>query len=111
MLKYCIHIQYRCPMYFLIVRRRERGVAIPPEQLRKAQALRGQIQIKESHCAELGRSTTTAWVFSPAPGEDIIPRLLDVRVTGMAQNGMSLTGLENVDGAIYAQSWWCRSDQ
>ena len=25
----------------------------------------------------------------------------------MAQGGMNLTGFEEVDGVLYAQSWWC----
>jgi len=26
----------------------------------------------------------------------------------MAQLGMNINGVEEVDGALYAQSWWCR---
>ncbi|AIL61190.1 hypothetical protein PSAKL28_19690 [Pseudomonas alkylphenolica] len=68
----------------------------------------GDIQISECHDAGLGRSTISAWIFSSGPGADVIPRLLDVKITGMAQVGMNLTGIEEVDGAYYAQSWWCR---
>ncbi len=97
-------------MYFLIVRRRIRGVAIPPEQLRKIQPLKADIHIGEHHSEALGRVSTQAWVFNPSPGPDIIPRLLDADVNGMAQLGMNITGVEEVDGVLYAQSWWCRAD-
>jgi hypothetical protein len=66
------------------------------------------VQIIESHENLLGRTTTTAWIFSSAPGENILARLLDVRITGMATGGMNLTGVEMIDDALYAQSWWCR---
>ncbi|MBO9552773.1 MAG: hypothetical protein J7573_25260, partial [Pseudomonas sp.] len=28
--------------------------------------------------------------------------------SGMAQSGMSITGVEEIDGVLYAQPWWCR---
>ncbi len=58
----------------------------------------------------LGRVATQALVFNPTPGPDIIPRLLDAKVSGMAQLGMNINGVEEIDGVIYAQSWWCRAE-
>ncbi len=97
-------------MYFLIVRRRERGKAIPSDQLSKIQPLRGDIHIGDHHCEALGRVATEAWVFTHSPGQDIIPRLLDAKVNGMAQLGMNINGVEDIDGVLYAQSWWCRAE-
>lgn len=57
-------------MYFNLVRRWERGVTIPTDQLRKAQPLRAGIPIGEHH--------------SQALGPDIIPTLLDAKVIGMS---------------------------
>ena len=34
----------------------------------------------------------------------------DSDLTGMAQGGMNITGVEEVDGVLYAQSWWCRAE-
>ncbi|GAB1617183.1 hypothetical protein [Pseudomonas sp. NGC7] len=96
-------------MYFLLVRRREHGVAIASDQLRKVQPLRADIHIGDYHSEPLGRVSTQAWVFNPSPGPDIIPRLHDACVNGMAQLGMNITGLEEIDGVLYAQSWWCRA--
>ncbi|MNM71065.1 hypothetical protein D3C81_827180 [compost metagenome] len=96
-------------MYFLIVRRRERGIAIPSDQFNKIQPLRADVHIEYGHSRVLGRPSIEAWVFNPTPGGDIIPRLHDACVNGMAQLGMNITGFEEVDGVLYAQSWWCRA--
>ncbi|MGC5702942.1 hypothetical protein J4P02_22305 [Pseudomonas sp. NFXW11] len=95
-------------MNFLIVRRRERGVAIPAERLRKIQPVKGDVHIVESHSKALGRTCVEAWIFKSGPGPDVFPRLLDAKINGMAQLGLNISGLEEVDGAMYAQSWWCR---
>jgi hypothetical protein len=95
-------------MKFLIVPRRVLGVAIPKEQLRDVQPVSGDIVISECHNEDLGRSSVSAQVYKTNSGPDILPPLLDVRITGMAQNGMSLSGVEKVGDAFYAQSWWCR---
>lgn len=96
-------------MYFLLVRRRVNGVAIPSDQLRKIQPLRADIHIGDHHSGPLGRVSTQAWVFNPSPGPDIIPRLHDAKLNGMAQLGININGVEEIDGALYAQSWWCRA--
>ncbi|MBK5003387.1 hypothetical protein IAE37_005663, partial [Pseudomonas sp. S31] len=95
-------------MYFLLVRRRVNGVVIPSDQIRKIQPLRADIHIGDHHSEPLGRVSTQAWVFNPSPGPDIIPRLYDAAVTTMAQRGISISGVEHIDGVMYAQSWWCR---
>ena len=97
-------------MYFLLVRRREHGVAIPSAQLGKIQPLRADIHIGDHHSELLGRVATQAWVFNRTPGPDIIPRLHDAKVNGMAQLGININGIEEVDGVLYAQSWWCRAE-
>lgn len=97
-------------MYFLLVRRRENGVAIPSDRLRNIKPLRADVHIGDHHSEVLGRVATQAWVFNPTPGPDIIPRLLDAKVNGMAQLGMNINGVEEIDGVIYAQSWWCRTE-
>ncbi|EKT4504162.1 hypothetical protein QEM14_001791 [Pseudomonas putida] len=97
-------------MYFLLVRRREHGVALPSDRLRKVQPLRADVHIGDHHSEPLGRVSTQAWVFNPTPGPDIIPRLYDAKVNGMAQLGININGVEEVDGVLYAQSWWCRAE-
>lgn len=96
-------------MYFILLRRRENGAVIAAERLRKMEPLRVDIHIGIQHSEPLGRVCTQAWVFNPAPSGDIIPRLYDAHINGMAQLGMNITGLEEVDGVLYAQSWWCRT--
>lgn len=96
-------------MHYLIVQRRRYGVAIDKKELRKIQPVRGDIQITEMPNDKMGRTTISAWLFSSAPNApDILPPLLDVRITGMGSTGMNLTGVEQIGDAFYAQSWWCR---
>ncbi|MBA6061532.1 MULTISPECIES: hypothetical protein [Pseudomonas] len=97
-------------MYFLLVRRRVDGVAIPTNRLSKITPIRADIHIGDQHSEPLGRVSTQAWVFNPSPGPDIIPRLHDAKVNGMAQLGININGVEEVDGVLYAQSWWCRAE-
>jgi hypothetical protein len=96
-------------MYYLIVPRRRLGQAIDRKELGLIQPIKGDIHIMECHEDFLGRTTATAWIFNSSPGSaDCIPRLLDVKITGMSHNGMNLSGVERVDDCLYAQSWWCR---
>ncbi|MDZ5601754.1 hypothetical protein SJI00_03035 [Pseudomonas sp. RP23018S] len=95
-------------MHFLLIRRLERGIAIPAGQLQKLQPMRADVHIVDCHSTALNRVSTQAWLFNPTPGPDLIPRLHDARIRNMAQLGLSISGVEEVDGALYAQSWWCR---
>ncbi|MCJ8207752.1 hypothetical protein [Pseudomonas sp. RGM2987] len=97
-------------MYFLITPRRKLGVAIPKDQLKNAEAFRGNIIISESLEPDFGRAAVVAKIFNSGPDPDNIPPLLDVKITGMAQGGMNLTGVEKIGDAFYAQSWWCRAE-
>lgn len=97
-------------MYLLLVRRRVNGAAIPNYQLRKIKPLRADIHIGDHHSEPLDRVATQAWVFNPIPGPDIITRLHDAKVNGMALLGMTINGVEDIDGVLYAQSWWCRAE-
>lgn len=108
MVKYCTHIQYWCVMQFLIVRRRHLGAALSPAELKRAKPLLADVHIHECQSQALGRCSVEAWIHCSSPGNDEIPRLLDARVNGMAQLGLNISGLEEVDGVLYAQSWWCR---
>jgi hypothetical protein len=96
-------------MHYLITPRRRLGVAIDKKLLGKIQPVRGDIQITEMPNEKMGRTTISAWLFTSAPNApDILPPLLDVRITGMGSTGMNLTGVEQIGDAFYAQSWWCR---
>lgn len=98
-------------MYYLIVPRRRLGVAIDKKELQRVTPIRGDIHIIEMKNEALGRTTISAWVFQSAPSApDILPPLLDVRITGMATLGMNLTGVEQIGDAFYSQSWWCQTE-
>ncbi len=62
----------------------------------------------EAHSKELGRNCVKSWIFKSDPAPDVSPWLLDAKINGMAKLGLNISGLEEVEGALYAQSWWCR---
>lgn len=96
-------------MEFRVVRMRERGVAIPREQLRTAEPLKIDVLIETSLFEDLGRHSRVARCFSSNPAHEPLPRLYDAQVNSMAPLAMVITGVEFVDGVGYAQSWWCRA--
>jgi hypothetical protein len=96
-------------MWFLVTPRRRLGVALSKQEVSKAIPVKADVHITERHDEGLGRSSTMAYVFSASPRPTVpLPDLLDAKITGMAQNGINITGIEEVDGAYYFQSWWCR---
>lgn len=96
-------------MMYLVRRRRHLGIAIDSKQLGKVQPLKADVHIMESRHDGLGRNTLSASIFTSAPVKDHdVPPLLDVKIVGMAQNGMVLSGLEQIGDAFYAQSWLCQ---
>jgi len=98
-------------MHFLVVRRRHLGVALDANELRKAQPVRGGIAVEEERVECLKRVSRVAKVRGPWPMEPpLLPLLLDVNLASMAPNGMILSGIEEVNGVMYAQSWWCRTE-
>jgi hypothetical protein len=96
-------------MHFLITPRRRLGVALTRQEISAATAIKGDVHINEDRNSVLGRATLVASVFSTAPGcPHALPPLFDADVTSMATLGMNISGVEEVDGAFYFQSWWCR---
>jgi hypothetical protein len=96
-------------MNYLIVPRRRLGIAVDSKELCRTQPIQGDIQIAEVQSDALGRVSVSAWIFvSSSHMPDPLPRLLDVRITGMSTNGMNITGIEQIGDAFYSQSWWCR---
>ncbi len=95
-------------MRCLIVCRRERGVTIPTKELERIKPVIGTVMMIASQSEHFGRETREAYLFNHGPGPDLLPRLMDAQVTGMSHNGMNISGVEEIDGVLYAQSWWCR---
>ncbi|MND58160.1 hypothetical protein D3C80_493060 [compost metagenome] len=81
----------------------------PISSVQEDPAPEADIHIGDHHSEPLGRVSTQAWVFNSSPGSDILPRLHDAKLNGMAQLGLNINGIEEIDGALYAQSWWCRA--
>ena len=67
----------------------------------------GDLRIEECLDRELHRYVRTARLFdvSSAIYSDKLPELLDVRLTAMSPQAVTLAGFERVAGVEYAQSW------
>lgn len=97
-------------MYYLITVMRKKGVARPWKDIRCATPIRGDINISNEMCQALNRTSDIAIMRPPSMPLDKVPLLplLDARISGMATNAFTISGLEEIDGVLYAQSWWCR---
>jgi len=97
-------------MHFLVTRRRRLGVALTAKEVREATPIKGDVHMNETGNSSLGRVTVEAFIMRTGTGPEILPILLDAKVTGFGTTGLNITGVEEVDGAFYFQSWWCRFD-
>ena len=96
-------------MHLLITPRRRLGVALSAKEVSKAHPVKADVHMREQNDERVGRTTMTAYLFSTSPRQpEILPRLIDASVTGLGTLGMNISGIEEVDGAFYFQSWWCR---
>ncbi len=57
-----------------------------------------------------GRASVVAKTAGSAGPQEAgpLPDLVDCQLHSMQANGMVLSGIEETDGAMYAQSWLCR---
>jgi hypothetical protein len=96
-------------MYFLITPMREKGVARPWKDIRGATPIRGDVNICNELCKPLNRTSDVAQIRTDMPLDrpKLLP-LFDARLSGMATNAFTISGLEEIDGCLYAQSWYCR---
>lgn len=99
-------------MLFYVTRMRVKGRPLTPAQLHKGERLRCCISIQHESHLGMGRATVVARVGGSAGPLDAspIPELLEVSLHSMAPNGMVLSGVEQIDGVSYAQSWLCRQE-
>jgi hypothetical protein len=80
------------------------------KDIASAEPVMGDIIFSSAPSDLLKRTASTASLRHGAwPGDaPPIRSLLDARLTSMATLGFTLSGLEEVDGVLYAQSWYCR---
>lgn len=99
-------------MMLRIVRLRDKGKPKSKYQLKSEQPQRLDVAIEMCMDNPMGRLSRVARIQHGGPyGEDPLPRLYDAEVNSMAALAMTITGVEEVDGAMYAQSWWCGIDK
>lgn len=96
-------------MHFLVTPMRERGLARPWPEIRGSVPVRGDLRVNNEMCEAMNRTSNVARVNVGMPLDaDPLPALLDAFMSGMATNAFTMSGVELVDGVLYAQSWWCR---
>lgn len=99
-------------MHYLVTRMRNRGVPLDRKQLREAEEVYADVRIEhQSNIGDgvvLGRASVIAtlkgdWPLQVSPWPDLV----DVQLHTIGPLYMTLTGVEFIDGAGYAQSWRC----
>ena len=94
-------------MRFAVRFLRYRGRIVPYREVVNRPTLVGELRIEECHDHELHRYVRTATLHHELASTyraDML-RLYDVRLMAMSPQAFTLTGLERIDGAEYAQSW------
>ena len=88
---------------------RERGVPRSRTDIGRGNGARGNLFIEEAGDETLGRTLRVARLSGNAPLDKapLLP-LADATLLWMGTDGFVISGFETVDGAQYAQSWWCR---
>lgn len=97
-------------MRFVVTPLRRQGRALARREL-GGDAVRGDVTLQHrGECPELGRAAIVAMVRgdgTPTTAPDALPRLYDAEIRTMGTNGLTISGLEFVNGVAYAQSWHC----
>src|SRR6476661_9998690 len=95
-------------MRFAVRFLRYRGRVVPWRDVINRAPRVGDIRIEETRDDDLRRYVRSAKLY---PDEMAVvhaaalPELYDVRVVAMSQQAFTLSGLERIEGADYAQSW------
>jgi len=95
-------------MRFAVRFLRYRGRVVPWRDVINRAPRVGDIRIEETRDDDLRRYVRSAKLY---PDEVAVvhtaalPELYDVRVVAMSQQAFTLSGLERIEGADYAQSW------
>ena len=94
-------------MRFAVRFLRYRGRIVPYREVVNRPALVGELRIEECRDDELHRYVRTATLHHEPTSiySANAPRLYDVRLMAMSPLAFTLTGVERLDGAEYAQSW------
>lgn len=71
--------------------------------------IKGDVQIHTTPNGPMGWPSLCAYLFKSSPHmPDLLPRLYDVQLEGMATLGLMLVGVEVIDGQQYQQAWHCQ---
>ncbi len=93
---------------------RDRGVRIPTKELANQRSYLGELVIYESPDEQSGRSIRIAALHGENQTSlELLPRLMNVEITGAAPLASTLSGFERIQGrrgaVDVAQEWWVRA--
>lgn len=89
--------------------RRRLGKALPQQDIERGGAVVGDLLITQEKSEIFGRYANIARFHQTGGADpDPLPPLHDVVLSWMGPGGFVLTGIEEIGGVTYAQSWWCR---
>lgn len=94
-------------MRFAVRLLRRRGRLLSRSDVANQPPVVGDLRVEEMMDAVYGRYVRMACLRSEqhAVGRSLVPDLYDVHLIGMSQIAFSLSGIERVDSAEFAQSW------
>ncbi|WP_260327063.1 hypothetical protein [Paraburkholderia atlantica] len=97
-------------MHMLVTPMRQRGRKRGKHEVQSAVPVQGDLIVGQENSQELGRYTDVArFQTSGAADAQPLHLLLDVRLSHMGPLGFVLSGIEQIDGVSYAQSWYCKA--
>jgi hypothetical protein len=99
-------------MHVRVVRTHERGLPVNRRELDRLDAAHGQIMVSLQHLDGLKRGARVATLrpTTRSIGPPVIPDLFDLELIAFANQAMTISGFEELDGRRFYQSWWVRWD-
>ena len=92
-----------------VVRMRHQGVPVERKRVNHDPGVVGELFVEEHVDKACGRTLRVARLASTGPlDSSLVPQLADVQLLWVGNQGFVLNGVEQVNDAVYAQSWWCR---
>jgi hypothetical protein len=93
-----------------VIRMRQGGVPIGRKRVNHDPGVVGELFVEEHIDKDCGRTLRVARLASTGPlDSSLLPQLVDVQLLWVGNQGFVLSGVEQLNEAAYAQSWWCRT--
>lgn len=88
---------------------RVKGAPLTQQAIQAVEPVRGDVILGQQRVEALKRYSDVAYIYrSGVADPEPLSMLYDAAVRTIGTNGFVITGYEIIDGAAYAQSWWCQ---